>query len=321
MTKIGFHASHEQFSPSRLLMCAKRAQEAGLDAAMCSDHFHPWSERQSHSGFAWSWLGSALQATQMTFGTVCAPGQRYHPAIIAQAAATLAEMHPGRFWLAVGSGEFLNEHITGQSWPSRSERDARLRECVDIIRALWSGQAVQHRNLVCIDRAKLYTLPPEPPLLIGAAITPETAQWMGEWADGLITVGGDVEAVRQVRDAFHAGGGSGKPVFLQAAICWAPTEDKARQEAHHQWRHCALKSSLFADLATPLEFDQACQDVTPAEVATKLQVSSDPKKHAQWLQELMQLELDAIYLHHVGRDLEQFIDVCGDQILPVVHHG
>ena len=136
MPRIGFHASHEQIPPSRLLAAVRAAEAAGFDAAMCSDHFSPWSERQGESGFAWSWLGAALEATSLSLGCVNAPGQRYHPAIIAQAAATLAEMYPGRFWVALGSGEASNEHITGAPWPDKATRNARLRECVDVMRAL-----------------------------------------------------------------------------------------------------------------------------------------------------------------------------------------
>jgi coenzyme F420-dependent glucose-6-phosphate dehydrogenase len=316
MTKIGFHASHEQFSPRRLLTCAKRAQDAGFDAGMCSDHFHPWSERQAHCGFAWSWLGSALEATQLSFGTVCAPGQRYHPAIIAQAAATLAEMYPRRFWLAVGSGEFLNEHITGQSWPSREDRDARLNECVNIIRALWNGETVTHQGRLHVERARLHTRPEKPPPIIGAALTPQAAEWMGAWADGLITVGGEANAMRDVIAAFHRGGGNGKPVFVQVALCFGRTEEDAIQEAHHQWRHCVLDGHLFADLATPAEFDDACAGARPEEVRAKLHVSSSPQQHLEWLQRYLELPLAAIFLHHVGRDLERFIDVFGEHVLP-----
>ncbi len=134
--RIAYHASHEQFDPHSLLEYAQLAESAGFQAAMCSDHFSPWSERQGNSGFAFSWLGAALQATHFSFGTVSAPGQRYHPAIVAQAAATLAQMYPGRFWLALGSGELLNEHITGDRWPAKEPRQQRLRECVDVMRAL-----------------------------------------------------------------------------------------------------------------------------------------------------------------------------------------
>src|SRR3954469_9126964 len=136
MPPIGFHASHELYPPDRLLAAVRRAEQLGFAAAMCSDHFHPWTERQGESGFAWSWLGAAMQATRLTFGTVNAPGQRYHPAIIAQAAATLGAMFPGRFWVALGTGQNLNEHITGAPWPAKPDRKARLREAVDVIRAL-----------------------------------------------------------------------------------------------------------------------------------------------------------------------------------------
>ena len=159
MPRIGIHASHEQIAPSRLLAAVRHAEAAGFGAAMCSDHFSPWSVRQGESGFAWSWLGAALEATDLSLGCVNAPGQRYHPAIVAQAAATLAEMYPGRFWVALGSGEASNEHITGAPWPDKATRTARLRECVDVMRALFAGEVVDHDGLVTVDRARLWTLP------------------------------------------------------------------------------------------------------------------------------------------------------------------
>jgi G6PDH family F420-dependent oxidoreductase len=174
MATIGFHASHEQFSPGYLLTCVKRAEEVGFRAASCSDHFHPWSKRQGASGFAWSWLGSALEATKLTFGVVNAPGQRYHPAIVAQATATLCEMYPNRFWLAVGSGENLNEHVTGERWPAKATRHRRLRESVEVMKRLWTAELVDHQGEVTVSDAKLYTLPPKPSLVLGAALTPET---------------------------------------------------------------------------------------------------------------------------------------------------
>src|SRR5215204_3946230 len=177
---IGYHASHEQLLPSALLRCVVAAEAAGFQTAMCSDHFAPWSSRQGHSGFAWSWLGAALQATGLGFGVVNAPGQRYHPAIVAQAAATLSELFPERFWLALGSGEASNEHITGDRWPPKEERRARLGEAVAVIRALLAGETVSHDGLVTVDRARLWTLPERPPALIGAAISADTAAWAGD---------------------------------------------------------------------------------------------------------------------------------------------
>ena len=183
MRIIGYHASHEQYPPSELLHHVEHAARAGFQAAMCSDHFHPWTAAQGQSGFAWSWLGAALQATSLDFGIVNAPGYRYHPAIIAQAAATLAEMFPDRFWIAVGSGELLNEHITGERWPGKAERNQRLRECADVMRALGAGETGNHHGLVTTEDARLYSLPARPPLLVGAALTAATAEWLGEWAD------------------------------------------------------------------------------------------------------------------------------------------
>src|SRR5215217_6888523 len=190
MTLIGYHASHEQFAPSVLLRLVVAAEEAGFDCAKSSDHFHPWSERQGESGFAWSWLGAAMQATKFGIGIISAPGYRYHPAILAQAAATIGEMYPDRLWLALGSGEAINEAITGEPWPEKAERNARLRECVDIMRALLAGETVTHRGRVTSIETKLYSRPISSLPLFGAAVTAETAAFCGGWADGLLTVGG-----------------------------------------------------------------------------------------------------------------------------------
>ncbi|WP_331716429.1 LLM class flavin-dependent oxidoreductase [Micromonospora coriariae] len=171
MPVLGFHASHEQFPPSALLRLVEAARAAGFTRAMCSDHFAPFGAEQGHSGFAWSWLGAALARTDLPLGVVNAPGQRYHPAIVAQAAATLTEMFPGRFWLALGSGQALNEHITGARWPATPERNARLRECVQVIRALFAGECVDHRGLVTVDRAVLWSRPAQPPPVYAAAVT------------------------------------------------------------------------------------------------------------------------------------------------------
>src|ERR671916_352648 len=216
MAAIGFHASHEQITPSALLAAVRDAEAAGFGALMCSDHFSPWSERQGESGFAWSWLGAAMGATDLPFGVVNAPGQRYHPAIVAQAAATLAEMFPGRLWVCLGSGEASNEHITGDRWPPKPVRNARLLECVEIIRALLRGEEVTHDGLVTVDRARVWSRPAEPPPLIGAAVSEETARWVGGWADGLATIHQPREQLERVVGAFREGGGEGKPMILQA---------------------------------------------------------------------------------------------------------
>src|SRR6185503_19009473 len=166
--RIGFHASHEQVHPAALRDAAVRAEAAGFDAVMCSDHLAPWSEAQGQSGYTWTWLGAALQATDhVPMGSFHAPGQRYHPVISAQAMATVAAMFPGRFpWVALGSGQALNEHVTGAAWPVKADRMERLRECVDVMRALWAGEEVTHRGHIVVDRARLWSLPDEPPRLV-----------------------------------------------------------------------------------------------------------------------------------------------------------
>jgi probable non-F420 flavinoid oxidoreductase len=316
MTAIGFHASHEQISPGALLKAVIHAKEAGFSRAMCSDHFTPWSERQGESGFAWSWLGAALQATELPFGVVNAPGQRYHPAVIAQAAATLAEMFPDRFWMAVGSGEFANEHITGDPWPNKTERNARLKECVDVMRALFKGEIVDHVGLVRVDRARLWTLPASPPLLIGAAVSANTAGWAGGWADGLITIAQPTDVLRRVVDAFREGGGENKRVALQVHLSWAESEDEALQIAHDQWRTNVFSPPLCWDLATVEEFDEAARHVRPEDMRDAVLISSDLDRHIDWLSGLVELGFDEIYLHHVGQEQLGFIDAFGEHVLP-----
>jgi probable non-F420 flavinoid oxidoreductase len=316
-SRIGLHASHELYPPSQLLRFIRYAAKVGFRAASCSDHFHPWSEQQAQSGFAWSWLGSALEATTLPFGVVCAPGQRYHPAIIAQAVSTLLEMYPGRFWIAVGSGEALNESITGEPWPAKPQRNERLRECVDIMRALWRGDTVTRRGLVKVQNATLYTRPAEPPLVIGAAMSPETAGWMGSWADGLITAGSKHDDVRKIIEAFCEAGGDGKPILLQAAVSYGANDRDAERAAYRHWRHSALELSQLADLPSPRAFDVASAYATPEDVASGLRCSADIKRHIEWIQGDFELGLTSVYVHNVGGNMEQFIDVFSEHILPV----
>jgi coenzyme F420-dependent glucose-6-phosphate dehydrogenase len=311
---IGYHASHEQFAPSELLEYVQAAEGAGFEAAMCSDHFFPWSERQGQSGYAWSWLGAALQATGLSFGTVCAPGQRYHPAIIAQAAATLAEMNPGRFWVALGSGQFLNEHIAGEAWPRKQERNARLREAVDVMRALWAGETVNHRGHFTVEDAKLYTRAGKPPTVVGAAISPETARWVAGWADALITIGKPVDELREVVDAFREAAPD-KPMLLQVQLSFAATMAEARQSAHHEWRTNVFDSPVLADLKMPAQFDAAAQFVSEDDMAEKILISHEPERHAERLRTYLELGFETLYLHNVHRDQRRFIDVFGERVL------
>jgi probable non-F420 flavinoid oxidoreductase len=318
MASYGYHASHEQFPPSALLAHVREAERAGFQAAMASDHFHPWSDAHGESGFAWSWLGAAMQATSLPFGIVNAPGYRYHPAIIAQAAATLAEMFPRRFWIAVGSGELLNEHITGERWPAKHERNLRLRECADVMRALWSGETVTHRGLITVEEARLYTRPAVPPRLIGAALSVETARWLGGWADGLITTSQPRDQLRRLIEAFREGGGEGKPLLLQVKLSHAATEEEAIAAAHDQWRTVVFDSAVLADLRMPAQFDAASRFVQRDEILPFVRTSTDLERQAAWLREDAALGFDEIFLHSVHRDQTRFIEDYGEKVLPAL---
>lgn len=283
---------------------------------MCSDHVAPWSARQGHSGFAWSWLGSALQATSFRLGVVTAPGQRYHPTMTAQAAATLSEMYPGRFWMALGSGENLNEHVTGDRWPDKPIRDARLVECAAVIRRLLDGDEVSHDGLVRLDRAKVWSRPSEPPPMFGAAVSARTAARVAAWADGLITVAGPLDDLRPVVDAFRAAGGEGKPVHLQVHLSWAPDEQLAHDVAFEQWRSNVGPPSLAWNLELPEQFDALGEFVRPDDVSAVVRTSSDLGRHVGWIEELLELQPAGIFLHHVGREQRAFIEAFGCSVLP-----
>jgi coenzyme F420-dependent glucose-6-phosphate dehydrogenase len=316
MTRFGYHASHEQHAPSTLLGYVRSAEAAGFDGAMSADHMHPWLEENGQSGFAWSWLGAALHATSFSIGVVNAPGDRYHPAIIAQAAATLAEMFPGRFWIAVGSGEALNEHITGNKWPPKPERNERLRECVGVIRALWRGETVTHRGRVVVEEARVYSLPTESPRLLGAAVSEATAEWIGSWADGLITTGRSRDAMRSMIEAFRRGGGDGKPVFVQHVLSWAPRIEDARRATREQWRFAAVGGDTIWDLRTPRDFAAATRDVTVDELTDKIPTSASLAEHADLLRAYVELGVEHVYCHNVGRNQDQFMDAFGADVLP-----
>lgn len=291
------------------------AETAGFDAAMCSDHFAPWTSRQGQSGYAWSWLAAALATTRLSFGVVTAPGQRYHPAIAAQKIATLGEMFPGRFWPALGSGENMNEHITGDPWPPKEERNARLGECVDIIRRLMDGEEVTHDGLVRVDRAQLWTRPQVPPPLFAAAVSAETAAWAAEWADGFITVAQQPDALRAVVDAYRGAGGRG-PVVLQVHLAYATTDDAALGIAWDQWRSGLIGPPEAWDFSSQEQFEAATADADPASIADAVIVSSSTAEHVDRISELVQLGFDQVYLHHVGQELSEFIAVFGEHVVP-----
>ncbi|RAW02922.1 TIGR03885 family FMN-dependent LLM class oxidoreductase [Pseudochryseolinea flava] len=316
MASIGYHASHEQFKPSELLRYASLAAQHGFTFINSSDHFHPWSKRQGQSGFSFAWLGAAMYAVPLPFGVVCSPGQRYHPAIVAQAAATIAEMFPDRFWISVGSGEALNERITGEKWPAKAERNERLKTSVDIIRSLFRGETVTHHGVVNIEEAKLYTLPLSPPPIIGAAVTAETAEWMGNWADGLITVSAPLPDLQKVVDAFYRGGGKNKPMYLKVQLSYDKTEEGAMRGAYDQWRTNIFAGTVLADLWKVEQFDALGEMVQPHELTKMINISPDLDVHANHIKNYIDMGFEKIVLHNVNREQELFIEDFGRYILP-----
>lgn len=315
MTVIGFHASHEQAPPSRLLEAVQRAEEVGFDAAMCSDHFAPWSVRQGHSGSSWVWLGAALATTRLRFGVVTAPGQRAHPAVVAQAIGTLGEMFPGRFWAALGSGEAINEHITGEPWPSHADRNARLHESADAIHRLLRGETVSTDGHVRTHEARLWSQPDAPPPLVGAAISSETAAEVAGWAEGLITTAQAPDTLNRVISAYRDAGGRG-PVAVQAHFSWAPTDDEALDIAHDQWRHGVITPPELWEIETPEEFDRRSAHATRADTAERVFASADPQAHLERLKKLTEHDIDELYLHNVGQHHDEYLTVFGREVLP-----
>lgn len=313
---IGYHASHEQLPPSRLLDAVVAAERAGFDGAMCSDHLAPWGVRQGESGFAWSWLGAALASTSFSLGVVSAPGQRYHPVVIAQAIGTLEEMYPGRFWAALGSGEAVNEHITGDPWPAKPARNARLEQGVEVIRELLAGHEVSRHGLLEVHRARVWSRPSQPPPLLGAAVTAETAAWVAGWADGLATVAQPRETLAEVVAAYRRAGGSGSCV-LQVHVAWEESERDALDLLREQWRHAAIAGSLW-DIEQPEDFDALAGDPTDEQLRAGALIATDAGDLAEQIAELVALGFDRVYIHDVGTDQRGFLARAERELLPAL---
>jgi len=319
MVFVGYHASHEQVPPSRLLTSVVRAEDVGFDGAMCSDHLAPWGIAQGESGYAWSWLGAALASTSFSLGVVTAPGQRYHPVISAQAIATLEEMFPGRFWAALGSGEAVNEHVTGDEWPAKPQRNRRLEASVDVIRDLMAGREVSRNGTISVHRARVWSRPAAPPPLLGAAVTAETAAWVAGWADGLATVAQPPDILKTVVDAYTGAGGTG-PRVLQVHVSLEDTEAAALQVAREQWRHSAISGSLW-DIEQPEEFDALAGDPTDEQLHKGALVSDDAEELADRIAGLAALGFDRVYLHGIGTDQAAFLDRAERELLPALRRA
>ena len=315
MTEFGYALSSEEHGPSDLVRNAARAEEAGFEFAMISDHFHPWTDAQGQSPFVWSVIGGVSQATErLRLGTgVTCPIIRIHPAIIAHAAATSAALMPGRFFLGIGSGENLNEHVVGEGWPAPDERLAMLEEAIEVMRLLWQGGEQTHRgDFYDVEQARLYTLPDQPVEIAVAAAKPNAAELAGRLGDAFINTAPDTEAIQ----AFESAGGAGKPKYGQITCCWAASEQEGAKTACKIWPNAALGGDLGYELPLPRHFEQATQDVTPDDIAEAIPCGPDADR---WLEDIRAYE-DAgythIYFHQIGRDQDGFFRFWSDELQP-----
>jgi G6PDH family F420-dependent oxidoreductase len=315
--EIGYALSSEEFRPNDLVRQARMAEERGFTFALISDHYHPWVDRQGQSPFVWSVIGGIAQATErLRLGTgVTCPTIRIHPAIIAQAAATAASMMPGRFFLGVGTGENLNEHIVGDRWPEWEVRAEMLEEAAEVIRLLWQGGTQSFHGLYyTVENAQVYTLPETPPEIIVAAAGSKAAELAGRIGDGLVTTSADKSTVQ----TFDQSGGQGKPHYGQMTACWAPDEATARRTAHEVWGFTALPGTLNQELPTPKNFEEASQIVTEDMVAEQVVCGPDPERHIAKIREYVDAGLDKVYVHQVGPNQEGFMDFYAREVLPKV---
>ncbi len=314
--KIAYHASHEQFPPSLLLELAVMAEQAGFTALHSSDHFQPWNSAQGESGFTFSWIGAAMQATNLPIGMVCAPGQRYHPVMVAQAAATLAEMFPGRLSISLGSGEAINEYFSGEPWPTKAVRNERLKECHDVMVRLLNGEVVDYSGHIKVQKTKLYTLPKVKPKFIGAAVTPETAAWLGGWADGIVTINKPHDQLKEIVAAFRSGGGAGKPLALKVQLSYDTSFELALNGAFEQWKTNIFESSLLADLTSVSQFEAAAKYVRPEDMHEAVHISADIEEHLEILSNYRDMGFETLILHNVNKNQKTFIEDFGKHVLP-----
>jgi coenzyme F420-dependent glucose-6-phosphate dehydrogenase len=312
---VGYALSSEEHRPLDLVRYAAAAERAGFSYALVSDHFHPWVDKQGQSPFVWSVVGGISEATdRLRLGTgVTCPTIRIHPAIIAQAAATSAAMLPGRFFLGVGTGENLNEHVLGHRWPEAEVRLEMLDEAIEVIRLLWQGGYQSHHGrYYTVEEARIYTLPDELPPIYVAASKPNAAELAGRAGDGLISTAPDPELVEQ----FDAAGGEGKPKVGQVTVCFAESEEEARRTAHAWWPNAGITGDLSQELALPRHFEDAAEMVEEDDVAKKVVCGSDPEKYFEQIEQYADAGFDHVYLHQVGPDQDGFFQFAREELLP-----
>ena len=315
MVELGYWLSSEEHAPRALVDLAVQAEQHGFTTAMISDHFHPWTSAQGESPFVWGVLGAIAQATErLEVGTgVTAPILRLHPAIVAQAAATATALMPGRFFLGLGTGERLSEHITGLHWPTAAVRREMLEEAVEIVRALFEGKNVNHRGEhFVVEHAQLFSVPQEPPPILLAASGPRSAALAGRIADGLI----GVEPAPEVVDAFEANGGAGKPRFGQIHVCVDDDEARARRTAQRVWPNGALPGSTLTELAQPSAFEDVAGLVSEAQIAERVICGRDVDRHVEAIAAFAAAGFERVYVHQVGPDQDAFFRFARDELLP-----
>lgn len=326
MAQIGYAAMLEQFHPRDLVRFCEAAETAGFSGVMAADHVQPWTPQQGHASFVWSFMTAAAEHTRGDIGPgVSCPSFRSHPAIIAQAAATMAAMYPGRFWLGLGSGEALNEHIVADYWPEVAERISRMLEAIDIIRKLFSGKDVKHAGeYYKMETMRLWTMPEQLPPIYVATAGPVTAEKTGRVCDGIITVGAPEEKIGIVFERFEKGAReadrdpSTLHKILQLHLSWAPTDEEAMRNALTEWPNGGMKFPK-ADIRSPFDFEQMAKIVRPEDFKGRMLISSDVDAHRREIQKFIDLGFDRVYLHNVGRNQLEWIEVFGAQVLPKLH--
>lgn len=324
---VGLAAALEQFHPRDIVDVATYAEEHGFSGVMAADHFQPWVPAQGQASFVWNVLTAVGERTRGDLGPgVTAPTFRWHPAMVAQASATLAAMYPGRHWLGLGSGEALNEHIMAEYWPEAPERINRMFEAIDIIKKLFSaslaGKDTKHAGqFYKLESTRLWTMPEEAPEILVATAGPVTAKRAGRHADGLITVGAPLEKIGGLFAKFDEGAReSGRdpesmPKVLQLHLSWAPTDEEALANAMQQWPNGGMKFPK-GDVRSPFDFEQMAKLVRPEDFEGRMVISADPDAHRAEIQKYVDLGFDRIYLHNVGRNQREWVEVFGRDVLP-----
>jgi G6PDH family F420-dependent oxidoreductase len=315
--ELGYALSSEEHEPATLVRNARLAEEAGFDFLMISDHYHPWIDAQGHSPFVWSVLGAIAQATErIPVGTgVTCPTVRIHPAIIAQASATIAALMPGRFRLGVGTGEALNEHILGDDWPEWEIRAEMLEEAVEVIRDLWTGDNISHYGpAFTVVNARIYDPPPEVVPVIVAAGGPRAAELAGRIGDSLCATAPDRELV----DTFRSSGGDGKPAYGQLTVCWDEDEAAARRTVKAIWPTAAIHGEASQELPLPRHFEQLAEGVTEDQLAEQIVCGPDADRHVEAIEAFVDAGFDHVYVHQVGPDQAGFIRAYRESVLPRV---